>query len=133
MLYPYYHQLVGKPGKLDKAPSQGQKWQQVEIDNTDVVDIGEEVQWVRDTLGNQGGNEIFMLHADVALVRDLTGKFNDENGFVSCEFGNVPPVQRCPMADDTIELMSEYREDEQLWIEDFRDTLTKMVNTLPTV
>ena len=122
----YYHQLVGKVGQLDNAPAQGTKWHQVEIDNSELPDIGNEVQWVRDTMEV---GEIFMLHADVALVRNNEGLFNEnDDGFVTCSFfgGNVN--NRCPMATTTIDIMSEYREDEALWVEDFRDTLAKLLS-----
>ena len=122
----YYHQLVGKPGRLERAPSSGDKWKQVEIDNSDVPDIGNEVQWVR-TPDEEGVGEIFMLHTDVALVRDLTNQFNDD-AFAICKFRNGPVGNRCPLAFATTNIMSEYREDELVWLGDFRDALAKLLS-----
>lgn len=75
-----------------------------------------------------------MLNADMALVSDFANYIDlAEGGFVSC-IPNVGPgdtLDQCPTA-PTIGFVQNYANNENLWLNDFRDVLTIMVNKSPT-
>jgi hypothetical protein len=104
----YYKQIVGPSnGRMNNAPD----WTQV------VVPSGK-VQWIRDAGGDI---PIMMLNVDIALVRDL----NEEDIIAECEF-KAPSKSRCPAA-MTLTKAGVYRDNNQLWLEDFREVLLMML------
>jgi len=69
-----------------------------------------------------GGDPIIMLNTDIGLVRNLIGEI-DEDGEVNCEFrGNGA----CPAA-STLPQMAVYRNNNSIWLDDFKDALEKML------
>ena len=123
----YYKELVG-PGttyqdQVDNAPN----WQQAFVDNSDLQNIPNRYQWE----GYPHEKKIVMLNADIALVRQLHSGNKATNGHVGCQF--VPrggDKTTCPMArSDLFVEMVKYRNDNQCFLEDFRDALTKMTQT----
>lgn len=69
-----------------------------------------------------GGDPIIMLNTDIGLVRNLIGEI-DEDGEVNCEFrGN----DACPAA-STLPQMAVYRNNNSIWLDDFKDALEKML------
>jgi hypothetical protein len=87
-------------------------------DWTQVVVPSGKVQWIRDA-----GAEIpiFMLNVDIALVRDLS----EEDFFTACKFKS-PIKSRCPAA-ETLTKAGVYRDDNELWLRDFREVLLMML------
>jgi hypothetical protein len=64
-----------------------------------------------------------MMNADISLVRDFSGKI-DGNGRVTCSFRGE---KRCPVAVDTFDQMIEFRDNNTMWLEEFRDVFTFML------
>jgi catalase (peroxidase I) len=123
----YYRELVG-PGttleeQLDRAPN----WQQRFKDNGG---LGSGVPSVFQWEGYPNNERIVMLNADIALVRQLHGDNKAVDGQVSCPF--VPRGgygSRCPMArSDLFTNMVKYRNDNKIFLEDFRDAFIKMTH-----
>merc|ERR1712071_462778 len=73
--------------------------------------------------GGGGGSPKIMLHGDIALVRTFGNELNRETGEVSCNFENN---NACPAA-STLPLMGIYRNDNTLWLDDFKAVLEKML------
>jgi len=69
-----------------------------------------------------------MLNADIALVRDFQGLI-DSNGQVSCPFAASTSSSQaaCPFASVTGKFVAQYKNDELLWLNDFRDVFTAML------
>jgi Peroxidase/PT repeat len=131
----WYKQLVGPLGEVgpNAAPDAQVKywvqrapaWRPRMIDNRDITGtipgIPNRNQWSGGE--NTTTNESFMLNSDIAFVRDFAG-FIDKNGRVSCSFKGP---KACPAALKTIGFMSEYRENNTLWLEDFSVVYTFML------
>lgn len=125
----YYLELVGpgaeQQGQVDRAPN----WQQKFIDNSGLsdADVPNVFQWE----GRPYGEKIVMLNSDIALVRQLHNGNKAPNGKVACQFvprggSNTP----CPMArSDLFTEMVRFRNDNQAFLEDFRDALTKITQS----
>ena len=74
----------------------------------------------------QGRRPLVMLNVDMALVRDLSDHIvNQRTGEVSCVLDGQTDV--CDVATDTLAHVVAYSNDNQLWLEDFRDVLNKML------
>ena len=65
-----------------------------------------------------------MVNSDMALVRDFSGKIGP-NGKIICTFRGQ---FACPAATQTIRFMAAYRNDQNLWLNNFRDVYTDMLN-----
>lgn len=63
-----------------------------------------------------------MLSSDIALVRTF-GDEMSEDGDVACDFVGA---NRCPVA-STLEQMADYRNDNDLWLTDFKEAWEKML------
>jgi hypothetical protein len=85
-------------------------------------DIPDRIQWNRGR--TQDTARIISLNTDIGLARDLSGRM-DSDGEVSCNFKN--PTPRCPVATQTLDLMTTYRYDEEKFLEDFESVLKKMI------
>ena len=135
----YYSQIVGAGTTIEDlvdAPN----WNLREQENTN--GLPDRFFWVRG--GGGGGNNnnndpLVMLNADIALVRDITD-FLEPDGRVTCRFlegrgggggggggGNNNNNPGCPFAAMTIRFMGEYRNNNALWVNDFRAVFTKML------
>ena len=121
----YYAQIVGNPVLAD-APN----WTQIQVPSN-------LFQWVRGGGGGGGrggggggggggGVPLFMLNADIALVRDL-GVENDlqADGRALCTFRN-PVETRCPLS-ETLTAAGVYRNNNAAWLADFKDALNIMI------
>ncbi len=111
----YYVELVGAGASLDDRVQGSLNWTLSEVNNSDLVGIPNRFEWTQ--------NKLVMLNADIALVRDFSGYIN-KKGKVNCTFlgGNA-----CPVAVDTMDQMTVYRNNGTLWLEDFRDVLSYML------
>ena len=131
----FYVGIVGPPN----ATGQALTWNLVKVDNSDLTNIPDRYVWFRTGAGDVAGDEVpvivngvtqgnpdFMLSADIALVRDFSASIAAD-GQVSCRFGISAP-NACPFA-KTISQASEYRVNNNLWLNDFRDAFTKMTLT----
>jgi hypothetical protein len=80
------------------------------------------IQWVR-----AGPRTGVMLNADIAIVRDL-GIENDldASGRAQCSFRNNPFPRTCPSA-ETLTKAAVYRNDNAVWLADFKTALTMML------
>lgn len=97
----------------------GPNWRQEQINNN--APIPDVFQWVR----GGGGNQIFMLNADIAIVRDLSGGFIEADGEANCQF-RFPQASRCPLA-DTLTKAGIYRSNNFEWLTDFKSAMTIML------
>ena len=146
----YYDGIVGGEDNPGQAPN----WNIFEVDNSDLVEMPDRFLWFRVPPvgggggqpggggggggggnnrdlqqvivdGNAPGNGEFMLNVDIALVRDFSDDITD--GDVTCDF-DIRDQNPCPFA-ETIFQASEYRDSNDLWLNDFRDAFTKMSQT----
>lgn len=115
----YYELIVGgnRPTSNIETLMDAPNWNQVRINNRDIPNMPSRSQWNR--------RNLFMLNADVSLVRDFSGRINNRTGVVTCEFRDRNR-NRCPYAQQTLEIAAEYKFDNDLWLEQFRDAFTKM-------
>mmetsp|Transcript_13912 Transcript_13912/g.19921 ORF Transcript_13912/g.19921 Transcript_13912/m.19921 type:complete len:572 (+) Transcript_13912:114-1829(+) len=116
----YYQNLVGGSGGLSdsvETMAVTTNWTDHLIENTDVPTRW---QWEQ--------NDLIMLNADIALVRDFQGLI-DSNGQVSCPFVTSTSSSQaaCPFASVTGKFVALYKNDELLWLNDFRDVFTAML------
>lgn len=74
--------------------------------------------------GNRGGGggRLIMLNSDIALVRDFSSSI-DSGGEISCQFENN---NACPAA-ETLPQMAAYRNNNNLWLVDFKDVFERML------
>lgn len=128
----YYLELVGAGEDLDSQVNRAPNWQQRFVDNSNEPDdIPNVFQWE----GYPNGKKIVMLNSDIAMVRQLHYGNKAPNGKVGCQFvargGSDAP---CPVARaDLFTEMVKYRNDNHLFLEDFRDALLKMTQSGYTV
>ena len=113
----YYRQIVGDEGDLFNGPN----WNQNEVINNG--QIPDRFQWERNARGNDGGPELIMLNSDIALVRTFGDNLDMETGEVSCRFRNN---NACDAA-STLDQMGVYRNNNELWLEDFKNVFEKML------
>lgn len=76
------------------------------------------------------------LTSDVALVRQLDDQNIDADGKANCKFVERAPfdVPECPVARSTVySHMVDYRNDNRVFLEDFRAAMEKMVNVGYTI
>jgi len=112
----YYQALVGPEGlspssRIKRAP----KWMRAKVNNSDIPGMPNRHEWKFLTF--------VMMNADISLVRDFSGKI-DGNGRVTCSFRGE---KRCPVAVDTFDQMIEFRDNNTMWLEEFRDVFTFML------
>ena len=115
----YYKQLVGGQSADDPVSvltENAPNWTRLAVDNSDLTNIPNRFQWELDSK--------LMLNADVSLVRNFTGQI-ESNGHVTCAFR---AANACPAAVQTLGHAAVYRNNNQLWLEDFRDVLETMLN-----
>jgi len=123
----YYQELVGAGsnpvGHIEGAP----QWRQATVNNTD-LGLPDRFQWE----GFPGGRKVVMLNSDVAMVRQLDdSNKHPTTGQVFCKFVEKDPtsVPRCPRARmDLFGPMVDYRQDNQSFLNDFRDAMIKMTD-----
>ena len=129
----YYLELVGPGTEVESQVNRAPNWQQRFVDNSGLsdADVPNVFQWE----GWPNGEKIVMLNSDISLVRQLHNGNKAPNGKVGCQF--VPrggSGSACPMArSDLFSEMVRYRNDNQVFLEDFRDALTKMTQNGYTV
>jgi len=118
----YYAELIGGTSasqSLDIHVNQAPGWQRgVELNNPN--GIPDRNIWV----GFPNGIKIVMLNVDIALVRLLDSSNMDQNGKVSCKFRKSGA---CPANNLSIQFAIDYTFDNLLWLNDFRDVLTRML------
>ena len=92
-------------------------WRRTLINNTDLVgsNIPNRHEWQQE--------KKVMLNSDISLVRDFNGRIKP-NGKVRCAFTGK---KMCPAALLTIHHVAMYRNNNMLWVEDFRDVFTFML------
>lgn len=114
----YYQFLIGEDGQAT-----------AQYDQDNASNQNGYYAWSRRSNGDGFKRPKLMLNADMALVRDLTNYLVDtETGEVSCVLdstGGAAPI--CDLATETLPQVVAYSNDNLLWLEDFRDALTKMM------
>ena len=135
----YYKMLIGDEDPVYSAPL----WVGEIVHNEG--DIPSRYQWFHEEDGKD--ERPFMTSADIALVRNLSGYMHDENGvegIVDCVFKEGEGSEEaqssaytrrrsqqrkpvCPVASETLELMIEYKLDNEGWLIDFERVLEKML------
>ena len=134
----YYKMLVGDDDPVHSA----RMWQGEIVHNEG--DVPSRYQWFHEEEGKD--ERPFMTSADIALVRDFSDYIHDGNGvegIVDCFFKeesgsdseqNTYTRRRtqqrkpmCPVATETLELMIEYKLDNEAWLIDFERVLEKML------
>lgn len=123
----YFKELIGHGTSYQEQIDNAPNWQQVFVDNSDLPNIPSRYQWV----GFPNGIKIVMRNSDIALVRQLNSNNKADSGRVGCQF--VPrggDKATCPRArNDLFVQMVKYRNDNRLFLEDFRDALIKLTQT----
>jgi hypothetical protein len=97
------------------------------------AEVGDQYLWnfIGDASGGlrklQATNELVMLNVDLGLVADFSGYTNATTGQVTCVLRATPSstVDECPTA-PTLAQAAAYKYDNTLFLNDFRDVLTKM-------
>ena len=125
----YFQELVGEGTTSELQLEGAPRWLQVPVDNTGLVNntnIPNRFQWE----GFPGGRRVMMLNSDIALVRQLDDGNKQESGFVSCKFVSRAPGETvCPASRSVIfNEMVKYRNDNRVFLEDFREAMIKMTN-----
>ena len=119
----YYEGIVGPVNdRVNGAPS---GWKSSQIGNSDLrnhgLNIPDRNQWSSGTT--------LMLNTDMGLVRDLSANMDPTTGKADCNFtplNNGAPI--CPAALQTLDFMAAYRDDNSLWVQDFKAVFTKMMD-----
>lgn len=119
----YYQNLVGgSSGLFDSEATMAttSNWTDNLIINSDLSGIPDRWQWEQ--------NGLIMLNADIALVRDFQGQI-DSLGKVSCPFvaSSSGGPSACPFASVTGIFVAQYKNDNLLWLNDFRDVFSSML------
>ena len=111
----YYTELVGGTSANDSllALRNITIWRRLSVNNSALVGLPDRHQWRK-------GKKV-MLNADMALIRNFAGKILP-SGKVTCTL--AAGRNMCPVALDTIRHMAAYRNNNQLWLDDFRDVFT---------
>ena len=126
----YYEGLVGGRSAADSVEAlfDAPNWNQVEIDNRDLAGIPNRHQW------NRGRDGTIMLNVDISLVRDIEDHLTPATGEVSCQFKRRNQRARtiCPAA-ETLLQSAIYRHDNMVWLQDFEETMAKMLLNGSTV
>lgn len=128
----YYDALVGGASESDtfEALMESADWEQVYVSNEE---FGTPNRWEYE----RGVDPHFvMLNADIALVRDLSGLVEDDEGKVStCQIrcgrrnGTGCALPRCPHAADTWDAVVMYKFDNEQFLADFEAAFKKMLTT----
>jgi hypothetical protein len=119
----YYASLVGGTnGSLDSLQTKLDvpNWNLVLVNNSDIPNIPNRFQWQR--------SAFIMLDADIALVRNVEDYIDASTGEVTCTFlpkNTVVPA--CPYASVTLDFAAEYKKDNTIWLNDFRDVFSSML------
>lgn len=113
----YYKLIVGDEYDLYDAPN----WQQKKVKNHGQV--SDRFEWELGSEKDKDGQHIFMLNSDIALVRTFGEHLNRETGHVSCEFKNDNDCNEA----FTINQVGLYRDNNDLWLHDFRSVFEKML------
>jgi hypothetical protein len=121
----YYQNLVGGSGGASdsiRTMTLAPDWSNNFIDNSKIANIPSRWQWEQ--------NGFIMLDVDIALVRDFSDALDEGTGRVTCSF--LPPSSStsgtgCPFASVTGVLVAKYKNDELLWLSDFRDVFIKVL------
>jgi hypothetical protein len=122
----YYNELVGPGSTLQDQVERAPNWQQVFVENSDLDDTPSRFQFQ----GYPQGKKIVMMQSDIALVRQLHNGNLAPNGKVACQFVSRggQGVETCPMSRiDLFAEMVKYRNDNRVFLQDFRDALIKMI------
>lgn len=114
-----------------------------ELDNNYYRQLDTDVRWNQvharrfQWEGGRGGSGdadedgIIMMNVDIALVRDFSDFFNEDNGDVDCRFRNRGPINNqqpvCPNAAQTIGFVQEYRNDNGRFLNDFRNVMNRLL------
>jgi len=127
----YYEELVGEGDSLEAQMEGAPQWRQTQVINNE-TELLDRWQWV----GFPQGRQVIMLNADIALVRQLDDQNIDADGKAGCKFVERAPfdVPECPVARSSVySHMVDYRNDNKVFLEDFRAAMEKMVNVGYTI
>lgn len=131
----YYDALVGGASEADvddfETLMQSADWEQVYVNNEA---IGTPNRWEYER--GTDPDHFVMLNADIALVRDLSGLIEDDEGKVTqCQVmcgrrnGNGCALPRCPHAAATWDAVVSYKFDNEQFLADFETAFKKMLTT----
>ena len=111
----YYTELVGGTAANDSllALRNITNWRRLAVNNSAIPGMPNRHQW-------RQGKKV-MINADISMIRNFAGKILP-SGKVTCTL--AAGRNMCPVALDTIRHMAVYRNDNQLWLDDFRDVFT---------
>lgn len=99
-----------------------------EYDHTNEGNTNGLFLWKRRANVFQGRKPLVMLDVDMALAHDVSGHIVDQRtGEVSCVLETDGDAPICDDAAATLDQVVAYANDNQLWLEDFRDALNKML------
>lgn len=94
-------------------------WNQVLVDNSADPEIPNRHVWEH----NNNRGVTLMTNSDIALVRDLSNNIDGSRSTCTFKRGRSP----CPAAAETLRIAAEFKWDINLWVEEFRDVLVKML------
>mmetsp|Transcript_24567 Transcript_24567/g.52939 ORF Transcript_24567/g.52939 Transcript_24567/m.52939 type:complete len:1002 (+) Transcript_24567:237-3242(+) len=123
----YYSDLVGGTDADSDFEDlmDGGRWQMAFVDNSDLT-TPDRWQWERGT-----DSPFVMVNSDIALVRNLTGEIGEDGEVANCQFRctrtRCTPA-RCPHAEETFDIVTEYAFDNEAFLIDFEDAFKRMLN-----
>ncbi len=120
----YYQNLVGGSGGLSDSEATmaaAPDWTNNFINNSDISGMPSRWQWEQ--------NGLIMLDSDIALVRDFSGQIDSTTGQVTCPFSasSSGDVSACPFASVTGQFVAQYKNDELLFLNDFRNVFSAVL------
>lgn len=127
----YFFELVGRHemgANVSLAYTNSLNWRHIFINNTNVLEFPDRHQWSFGRVADGDENNLVMLNADIALVRDFSGKMGPD-GKVDCAFkiGTSLSPSLCPIAVETFDHVLNYKTNGRVWLEDFRDVFEYML------
>jgi len=138
----YYALLVGgsRSSSYNIKVDDAQFWETKYVTNEGMksvlnTTIPNRFMWTRRSGASENsGNQklpLVMTNADIAIVRDLKKELNDDgSGRVVCDFVLREEMNsihgRCPVAKQTLNMVSEYKYNNTLWLDEFERVLRKM-------
>jgi hypothetical protein len=118
----YYHELVGGTSPNDPVETlvnEAPAWRRI-IENA-----------IRFWVGFPSGVRVIMLNTDISLVRNLDdSNFDKSIGRVTCTFEDntaTATLPVCPHVEGALQAAAEFKQDNILWLREFRDVLDRML------
>jgi len=125
----YYRMIIGAGNCVGEYIEEAPDWFRETMSNKDLkndknISIPDRFVWTHPN-ENRDSPSLIMTSSDMALVRDFTESQDSNSKAVTCKFIQKP---HCPYSSQTGHLAAEYRNNNKMWIRDFRDTFNLMIS-----